>query len=194
MKPLLWGERGENLDRLRIKAFPYRISSYYRLDVEGEDVTENIKNALVNGMLVATVFDVMESFWNIKSDGIVPIPKNGEKNYGGHFTLTLGYKGDYTNTLNSWGEEWGDKGFAHFPLDYPWKEVWALSDKIDANLVKLQQKYDDADLIAPWARPYVEEATKLGLMAGDGKSFNPQGNLTREQAAVLMINLYNKLK
>ena len=194
LRPILWGDRGENLDKLRFKAYPFRISSFYRLDGEGQDVAYNIKKALVNGMLVATVFDVRESFWNVGSDGMVPVPKDNEKNYGGHLTLTRGYKGDYTNTLNSWGEEWGDKGHAHFPLDYPWKEVWAMSDKIDANLVKLQQKYEDADLIAPWARPYVQEATKLGLMAGDGKNFNPQGNLTREQAAVLMINLYNKLK
>lgn len=184
LRPILWGERGENLDKLRIKAFPYRISSYYRLDVEGEDVVENIKNALVNGMLVATVFDVMESFWTIKSDGIVPIPKNGERNYGGHFTLTLGYKGDYTNTLNSWGEEWGDKGYAHFPLNYPWKEVWAMSDTIDANLIKLQQIYDDADQIAPWAREAVLWANEQGFLKGDGKNFNPKGNLTREQYAV----------
>ena len=68
-----------------------------------------------------------------------------------------------------------------------------MSDKIDANLVKLQQKYEDADLIAPWARPYVQEATKLGLMAGDGKNFNPQGNLTREQLAVVAVKLYDKI-
>ena len=32
LRPILWGERGENLDALRIKAYPYRISSFYRLD------------------------------------------------------------------------------------------------------------------------------------------------------------------
>ena len=184
LRPILWGDRGENLDKLRVKAFPYRISSYYRLDVEGEDVAYNIKNALVNGMLVATVFDIQESFWSIGKDGIVPIPKPGEKSYGWHLTLTRGYKGNLSNTLNSWGEEWGDKGYAHFPLDYPWKEVWAMSDTIDANLVKLQQIYEDANKISPWAREAVLWANEQGFLKGDGKIFNPQGNLTREQYAV----------
>lgn len=194
LRPILWGERGENLDRLRIKAYPYRISSFYRLDVEGEDVTYNIKNALVNGMVVATVFDVKESFWSIGKDGKVPIPKKGEKSYGLHFTTTHGYKGDLTNTLNSWNENWGDKGYAHFPLNYPWEEVWAMSDKIDANLVKLQQKFEDADLFSSWGRETCVQGIELGLMQGDGKVFNPQSTPTREQMLIALTNLYNKLK
>lgn len=194
LKPILWGDRGSNLDALRVKAYPYRISSYYRLDVEGEDTATNIKNALMNGMGVITVFDVKESFWDVGSDGIVPIPKDNEKNYGGHATVTFGWKGNYTNTLNSWGEKWGDKGWAHFPLDYPFREVWAVSDKIDANLVKLQQKFVDADNIATWAREYVVKATELGLMSGDGNVFNPKGTLSREQLAIVAVKLYEALK
>ena len=167
---------------------------FYRLDVDGEDLAYNIKKALVNGMLVATVFDVYDSFFDVGSDGIVPIPKPGEKNYGGHFTLTPGYRGDLTNTLNSWGEKWGDKGYAHFPLDYPFREVWAMSDKIDANLVKLQQKFEDADLFSSWGRERCVQGIELGLMQGDGKVFNPQSTPTREQMLIALTNLYNKLK
>ena len=73
-------------------------------------------------------------------------------------------------TLNHWGPEWGNNGWCYLRYDFPIREVWGLSDQIDANLVKLQQIYEDADLIALWARPYVQEAPKLGLMAGDGKT------------------------
>ena len=194
LRPILLGDRGKNLDRLRIIAYPFRISSIYRLDVEGEDIAYNIKNALVNGMVVATVFDVKESFWSVGKDGKVPIPKKGEKSYGLHFTTTHGYKGDLTNTLNSWSENWGDKGYAHFPLNYPWEEVWAMSDKIDANLVKLQQKFEDGDKISPWAREAVLSLSEQEIMQGDGRIFNPQQNLSREQAAVLIYNLQNKMK
>jgi len=185
LRPILWGDRGENLDKLRVKAYPFRISSFYRLDGDGQDVAYNIKKALVNGMLVATVFDVKESFWNIGKDGKVPIPKEGEKSYGHHLTLTLGYEDDESNTLNSWGEDWGNKGYCHFPLNYPFKEVWAMSDTIDATLVKLQQYFDDADKISPWAREAVLYAVENGFMQGSNRIFNPQGSFTREQAAVV---------
>lgn len=191
--PLIWGDKGSNVDILRAKAKPYKISSYFRLDVKGEDLETNIKNALMNGMVVITIFDVYESFFKVGKDGIVPIPKSNEKNYGGHATATFGWKGDYTNTLNSWGKDWGDNGWCHFPLNYPFKEVWALSDQIDANLVKLQQIYEDADLVSPWAREYVVKATKLGLMSGDGIRFNPQQSMTREQMAVVAVKLYEKI-
>lgn len=197
--PLIWGDRGSNVDKLRQKANPYRISSYFRLDVEGEDLETNIKNALLNGMVVITCFDVYDSFFNIGSDGIVPIPdKTKEKNYGGHATTTFGWQKingiSRTNTLNSWGKEKGDNGWYHFPFNYPFKEVWALSDNIDANLVKLQQKFVDADTIATWAREYVVKANELGLMSGDGNVFNPKGTLSREQLAIVAVKIFEALK
>lgn len=189
-----------HLEILRKKtAKPYRISSYFRLDGPGQDVIENMKEALMNGMLIVTCIDVYESFFSAGKDGLVPIPDTTkEKNYGGHAMLTLGMDdtlGDFgaTDTLNSWGPDWGDNGWCHLPYNYPFKEVWAVSDTIDANLVKLQQQFEDADEIAPWAREYVVKATKLGLMSGDGVVFAPKGNLTREQAAVITVKLYEKI-
>ncbi|MGF7059298.1 S-layer homology domain-containing protein [Brassicibacter mesophilus] len=45
-----------------------------------------------------------------------------------------------------------------------------------------------------WSAKYIEKAKELGLIEGDGQgNFNPLGPLTREQAAVLMIRLYEKL-
>lgn len=45
-----------------------------------------------------------------------------------------------------------------------------------------------------WSTKYIQAAKDLGLMEGlaDG-SFNPHGTLTREQGAVLIIRLYEKL-
>lgn len=54
--------------------------------------------------------------------------------------------------------------------------------------------YKDFNKVSDWAKPYVEEAKKLGLMTGSDGIFNPQGNLTREQAAKLVVELYKKLK
>jgi hypothetical protein len=58
-----------------------------------------------------------------------------------------------------------------------------------------EKMYNDKDKIAKWALPSVEEAKKLGLMVGDDKgNFNPKENVTREQLAVALVNLYKKAK
>ena len=55
--------------------------------------------------------------------------------------------------------------------------------------------YNDKDKIAKWALPSVEKANELGLMIGDNEgNFNPKDGVTREQLAVALVNLYNKLK
>lgn len=196
LRQLLWGEKGENLDRLRQKAKPYRISTYYRIPTDGTvDVEYEIKNALMQGWKVLTVFDVYESFWRIGKDGIVPIPnKAKEKNYGGHMVLTTGWtENNLTDTQNSWGPQWGDKGYCHFPFNYPFNELWVVTDNINRWEVELMDKYVDANVISPWAKEYVAKATELGLMAGDGVRFNPQQSMTREQMAVVVVKLYDKI-
>ena len=185
----------------RDKGKPYRISSYFRLNgTTQEETVANIKEALMNGMIVIVCIDVYESFFKIGKDGIVPTPNTlKEKNYGGHAMTLFGADDDITDkgayvVLNHWGEDWGNNGWCYLKYDYPIREVWAVSDTIDANLVKLQQKYEDANDIATWAREYVVKATELGLMSGDGINFNPKGNLTREQLAIVAVKLYEALK
>jgi N-acetylmuramoyl-L-alanine amidase CwlA len=46
-----------------------------------------------------------------------------------------------------------------------------------------------------WSAKDIEKAKALGLIAGDSNgNFNPTGPLTREQAAVLMVRLYETVK
>jgi hypothetical protein len=45
-----------------------------------------------------------------------------------------------------------------------------------------------------WSYREIKKAYDLGLIRGEGNGvFNPTGNLTREQAAVLMVRLYEKI-
>lgn len=62
-------------------------------------------------------------------------------------------------------------------------------DVTDATLT-----FTDADSISDWAKKFVAIAVKYGLITGnpDG-SFNPQGNATREQAAILGSNFLKGL-
>jgi len=45
-----------------------------------------------------------------------------------------------------------------------------------------------------WSAAYIKAAKELGLITGnpDG-TFNPEGPLTREQAAVVLVRLYEKI-
>lgn len=60
---------------------------------------------------------------------------------------------------------------------------------------RMNPMYKDKDKIAKWALPNVEKANELGLMIGDNEgNFNPKDEVTREQLATALVNLYNKLK
>jgi C1A family cysteine protease len=61
------------------------------------------------------------SFDDVKNDGIVPMPDlSKEVIIGGHVMMCAGY--DFVNkwfiVRNSWGVEWGDKGYCYIPEDY----------------------------------------------------------------------------
>ena len=63
---------------------------------------------------------VFESFQNVSSDGLVPVPQSGEKLLGGHAIVLVGF--DESKQLvefrNSWGDGWGDYGYGWLPYAY----------------------------------------------------------------------------
>lgn len=70
------------------------------------------------------VFGIMvyESFESdvVRKTGRVPLPKRSEAALGGHAVLMIGYDNSEKSFIcqNSWGEEWGDKGFFYLPYRY----------------------------------------------------------------------------
>lgn len=55
-------------------------------------------------------------------------------------------------------------------------------------------KFNDEDKMSSWAVESIKRATELKIMSGVGNSkFDPKGNLTREQAAVMVMNLYDAI-
>jgi len=79
-----------------------------------------IKSELNKGNAVVFGIEVYESFEKSK-DGIIPVPDiNNEKELGGHAVFCLGFD-DSKNVLimkNSWGADWGDKGYFYLPYEY----------------------------------------------------------------------------
>jgi C1A family cysteine protease len=81
-----------------------------------------VKVSILQGYPVVfgfTCFESLESDATTKT-GIVPYPAAGEGSIGGHAVLATGFN-DVTQLVkfeNSWGPDWGDKGFGYLPYKY----------------------------------------------------------------------------
>jgi C1A family cysteine protease len=94
-----------------------------------------IQGCLASGYPVVFGFSVYESFEgkDVARSGVVPLPKKGEKQLGGHAVLAVGYD-DTTQSFtvrNSWGSAWGQGGYFTMPYAYMTSsqlasDFWAL--------------------------------------------------------------------
>jgi len=118
----LWNYDPENTfteptDNSYQEAQKHKIGSYYKI----VGLTE-MKQCLAGGFPFAFGFTVYESFESpeVEKTGIMPLPESNEEVLGGHAVLAVGYD-DSTNYLivrNSWGTNWGQKGYFLMPYDY----------------------------------------------------------------------------
>jgi len=97
-------------------ALKYKITSYNRvwdLDSLKTSLAEN--NPVVCGIKIYSSFESEE----VAKTGIVPMPKPYEPLLGGHAVLAIGYNNKTNQVIlrNSWGAEWGNKGYFYLP--YP---------------------------------------------------------------------------
>jgi C1A family cysteine protease len=90
-----------------------------------------IQQALAAGFPVVGGFTVYESFESDSAakTGIIPTPAPGEQVLGGHAILIVGYNKTTSQWIvrNSWGVDWGDKGYCYMPLSTPFTDCWMMS-------------------------------------------------------------------
>lgn len=95
----------------------YQITRYFRLHTLDE-----MKQTLSEGNPFVFGFAVYESFESkmVRKTGIVHLPTKDERMVGGHAVCAVGYDEtkDYFIVRNSWGENWGDKGYFYMPFKY----------------------------------------------------------------------------
>jgi C1A family cysteine protease len=88
-----------------------------------------IKHALASNKPVILGMKVYESFESddIKRSGIMTMPEDFEEDLGGHSVLVVGYIDGVNPTeskkgclivRNSWGDDWGCKGYFYMPYEY----------------------------------------------------------------------------
>lgn len=106
------------------EAGKYKIRSYQRIGS-----INDVKRCLAEGYPVVLGMSVYESFESdrVAQNGIVPVPKWYEKVLGGHAMLIVGYKKiglkEYFIVRNSWGDNWGDKGYCYIPTSFITKGI-----------------------------------------------------------------------
>jgi C1A family cysteine protease len=81
-----------------------------------------MKGCLASGYPFVFGFTVYTSFESktVAKSGIVPMPSSGEKSVGGHAVMAVGYDDASREFLvrNSWGPDWGLKGYFKIPYAY----------------------------------------------------------------------------
>lgn len=99
-------------------ATKYKAVEYQRVDRN----LAQFKGCLASGYPFVFGFTVYDSFEGseVAKTGHLQMPKPSEKVVGGHAVMAVGYDDsrDWLLARNSWGTDWGIKGYFTIPYDY----------------------------------------------------------------------------
>jgi C1A family cysteine protease len=105
----------------------HQVTSYQRLDT-----LDDMRACLATGFPFVFGFTVYDSFESagVAKTGVLNMPKAGEKVLGGHAVVAVGYDDKLKRMIvrNSWGTDWGKKGY--FTMPYGYLEDRNLSDDL----------------------------------------------------------------
>ena len=107
-------------EQLIKKANNFKIKNYARINT-----IDGTKKALMqNGpcLICFPVYDHTTEMWRSK--------KIGQKMIGGHAMSIVGYTKKAFIIRNSWGDNWGDKGYCYYPFKQ-WGSHWEIWSTID---------------------------------------------------------------
>jgi C1A family cysteine protease len=99
------------------EAADHQVTSYHRISSLNE-----MRQCLAEGFPFVFGFTVYTAFMSneVKKSGVLNLPLPGEKVEGGHAVVAVGYDDVQKRILvrNSWGSDWGMKGYYTMPYDY----------------------------------------------------------------------------
>lgn len=84
---------------------------------------DDVKKVLSAGFPVHVAMNTGEAFSDVGRDGLFNAAEKPSGQHGRHAMLCTGYLGNHFIVKNSWGTDWGDKGYCYIP-----KKVLAESE------------------------------------------------------------------
>jgi C1A family cysteine protease len=133
----------------------FKVKTRQQIPVE----LEAWKHCLAEGKPIVfgcVLFDSFDECTN--RGGVVPMPDPKEvhrKTHGGHSMLCVGYSDvdEVFIVRNSWGEDWGDKGYCYMPYNYLMNpkfndaDCWAFVPDEELPLLEDTWKHDDKPVV-----------------------------------------------
>jgi len=116
-----------------------------------------MKHCLAEGYPFVFGLRLFKSFDKARRKGGVPMPdpggEDGRESHGNHAMLCVGYSDPYGVFVvrNSWGEEWGDRGYCYIPYDYMtnpeycW-DCWTIKGVSELDFTPEEMWYDDDEI------------------------------------------------
>lgn len=79
-----------------------------------------LKQSIAQRFPIVFGFDCYSSLETdaVAKTGYVPYPTQADQSIGGHCVLAVGYTANEVVFQNSWGPDWGDRGFGYLPFTY----------------------------------------------------------------------------
>lgn len=108
------------------QAVGHRIHSYYRIKEKGDDRCQAIIKALNADHPVVFGTLITRDFQRISDRTPFGRPDKADS-IGGHAMICVGYVGGHFLIKNSWGRNWGSRGFCLITPEYMgWENTWDL--------------------------------------------------------------------
>jgi C1A family cysteine protease len=129
----------------------FQVTKYFRLDKgvpSNEQLITRMKEYLAKGFCLGIGFTVFDSFEEAASNGgFIPYPKPNESVQGGHAVTIVGYDKNKEEGAflikNSWGTDWGERGYGWIPIKYFVKQENADAPLADDIWTIIKQEWLD---------------------------------------------------